>query len=246
MLLNRAKMDTATTGTGTITLGSAVSPYQDFAAAGAVDTKTYSYLIEDGTDWELGIGVYTSSGTTLTREVMETSTGSILSLSGSATVACVELGLTMARYWRIRAIRGVTGNNYSGNGYGLCLVNFRDAGGTALIPTPGMDGFANVTDTGGGWSVANAFDGSSAASHGWYSGNGGVDGALYTSPYLAYDFTTPVLPRSVEFAPLTSFDWTVAALIAVESSDDKTLWHTVALLDLRAGADNTVENYPFQ
>ena len=86
-LVNRAKMTTATTGTGTITLGSAESGYQSFADAGVVDADVVRYVIEDGTDWEIGTGTYTASGTTLSRTVLESSNAdAALNLTGSAVV----------------------------------------------------------------------------------------------------------------------------------------------------------------
>jgi len=82
-----ARMTTTTTGYGTITLGAAVSGCLSFGAAGAQDQDAISYAITDGVSSETGWGVYTASGTTLTRNVYKSTNGNAaINLSGNAQV----------------------------------------------------------------------------------------------------------------------------------------------------------------
>src|ERR1700704_2340817 len=86
-LYNLARMSTATVGTGTITLGSAVSGFLTFAGAGVGNGDVVSYAIADGANSEIGTGTYTSAGTTLTRTVNKSTNGNAaISLSGTAQV----------------------------------------------------------------------------------------------------------------------------------------------------------------
>lgn len=81
-------MTTATSGTGTVTLGSAVSSYLTFANAGVQNGDQVTYVIEEGANREIGRGTYTSSGTTLSRDTVLNSTngGAKINLAGAATV----------------------------------------------------------------------------------------------------------------------------------------------------------------
>lgn len=81
-------MDTATTGTGDITLGSAVNGFYTFTEAGVSDGDVVSYVIEDGANFEIGTGTYTASGTTMSRTVTKSSADgdAKLDLSGSAEI----------------------------------------------------------------------------------------------------------------------------------------------------------------
>lgn len=91
VLANLRKVLTSTTGTGLLTLGAAASGFLDFT--GIANGATVTYAIEDNfvngvpTAREIGRGVFTSAGSTLTRSVLKsTNSDAALNLSGNAQV----------------------------------------------------------------------------------------------------------------------------------------------------------------
>ena len=67
VVADRVKETTTTTGTGTITLLGAATGFQSFAVIGNANLTYYTIAGQTGNEWEVGIGTYTSSGTTLAR-----------------------------------------------------------------------------------------------------------------------------------------------------------------------------------
>lgn len=77
-LINRVYFRVTSTGTGTFTVSTAITGYMTPAQADAKDKLWYSYSAEsdDLTQWEIGVGQYTASGTTLTRTTVLKSSSS--------------------------------------------------------------------------------------------------------------------------------------------------------------------------
>lgn len=91
VLADRVKETTTTTGTGTVTLLGAVTAYQSFSAIGNGNTTYYTIAGQTGSEWEVGIGTYTSSGTTLSRDTVlaSSNSGSLVNFSaGTKDVWC--------------------------------------------------------------------------------------------------------------------------------------------------------------
>ena len=87
---DRVKETTATTGTGTLTLAGALTGFQSFSSALSDGDTTYYAIFESSTgEFEVGLGTFTASGTTLARTtILESSnSGSAINLTaGSAEV----------------------------------------------------------------------------------------------------------------------------------------------------------------
>ena len=91
ILKDRISETTTTAGTGTLTLGGALSGFQPFSSIG--NTNTTYYCITDGAAWEVGLGTYSTSGDTLARTtVLSNSNGNtspITLAAGTKTVFSV-------------------------------------------------------------------------------------------------------------------------------------------------------------
>ena len=88
---DRVNETSTTTGTGTFTLAGAVTGFQTFAAIGDGNTTYYTIVLQGGTEWEVGLGTYTSSGTLLSRDTVLSSSnsGSLVNFSaGTKNVFC--------------------------------------------------------------------------------------------------------------------------------------------------------------
>jgi hypothetical protein len=82
---DRVKETTTTTGQGTVTLLGATTGFQSFSVIGDGNTTYYTIAGQTGNEWEVGIGTYTASGTTLSRDtVLASSAGGTTKTTFSA------------------------------------------------------------------------------------------------------------------------------------------------------------------
>lgn len=84
---DRIKETSTTSGTGTLTLAGAASGFRSFADIGNGNTTYYSIVDVTAGTWEVGIGTYTASGTTLARNtILSNSSGTTAAINFSANV----------------------------------------------------------------------------------------------------------------------------------------------------------------
>lgn len=91
VLADRVRETTTTTGTGSVTLAGAVTGFQTFAAIGNANITYYTIAGQGTSEWEVGIGTYTASGTTLSRDTVlaSSNSGSLVNFSaGTKDVFC--------------------------------------------------------------------------------------------------------------------------------------------------------------
>lgn len=109
---DRVKETTTTAGTGTITLAGAATGFQSFSAIGDGNNTYYCIAEQNGSGWEVGIGTYTSSGTTLSRDtVLASSAGGTTKVSFPAGTK--DVFVTYPASYASFAAAGAVTENYT-------------------------------------------------------------------------------------------------------------------------------------
>jgi hypothetical protein len=139
VLADRVRETTTTAGTGTITLLGAVPSCQSFAVVGDGNTTYYTIVAYSGTEWEVGIGTYTASGTTLSRDTVLSSSnsGSLVNFSAGTKDVFVD-------YPAGRAVYEDAAGNVDGYPITGGTINNTTIGAT----TPSTGVFTTLTATG--------------------------------------------------------------------------------------------------
>jgi hypothetical protein len=117
VLKDRVKETTTSTGTGSVVLAGAVTGFQSFFSALADGDTTY-YTIEDGTDWETGLGTWTESTSTLARTTVYDSSNSGNAVDWGAGEKNVFITLPAARTATIKVYPTIDDLPMTGNSAG--------------------------------------------------------------------------------------------------------------------------------
>jgi len=162
ILADRVKETTTTTGTGTITLLGAATGFQSFAVIGNANTTYYTIAGQGTSEYEVGIGTYTSSGTTLARTTVLASSNANaavnfsagtkdvfvtypagksvnLDASGNSTALGIPVSATLTNATGLPISTGV-----SGLGTGVATALGNNANATSGFAT--IDGTATLTN----------------------------------------------------------------------------------------------------
>lgn len=148
VLADRVRETTTTTGTGTVTLAGAVTGFQTFAAIGDANVTYYTIAGQGTSEWEVGIGTYTSAGTTLSRTTVLASSnaGALVNFSaGTKDVFC--------DYPAGRAVIG--GMGYIENANTISVSSTINTGNNAISggPVTVNSGITVTVPSGSTWTV---------------------------------------------------------------------------------------------
>jgi hypothetical protein len=120
VIANRVKETTTTTGTGTVTLLGAATGFQSFAAIGNANTTYYTIASQTGNEWEVGIGTYATSGTTLARTTVLSNSSGTQPSALSFSAGTKDVFVTYPSEYAVAATNvGTSGQLLTSNGTGV-------------------------------------------------------------------------------------------------------------------------------
>lgn len=120
VIADRVKETTTTAGTGTITLDGAATGFQSFAVIGNSNTTFYTIAAQTGNEWEVGIGTYTSSGTTLARTTVLSNSAGTQPSALSFSAGTKDVFVTYPAEYAVASTNvGTAGQLLTSNGTGV-------------------------------------------------------------------------------------------------------------------------------
>ena len=120
VLADRVKETTTTAGTGTVTLLGAATGFQSFAVIGNANTTFYTIAGQTGNEWEVGVGTYTSSGTTLARTTVLSNSSGTQPSALSFSAGTKDVFVTYPAGYAVAATNiGSSGQLLTSNGTGV-------------------------------------------------------------------------------------------------------------------------------
>jgi len=120
VLADRVKETTTTAGTGTVTLLGAATGFQSFAVVGNGNTTYYTIAGQTSNEWEVGVGTYTSSGTTLARTTVLSNSAGTQPSALSFSAGTKDVFVTYPAGYAVAATNvGTAGQLLTSNGTGV-------------------------------------------------------------------------------------------------------------------------------
>jgi hypothetical protein len=148
ILKDRVKESSSSSGTGNITLGGAFPGYQTFNAAIATGSTVY-YTIHNltagyDTEWEVGVGTFTSPATLARNTVLSSSTGSAVNFTAGA--GGLEVFVTQPAEQALYTNQATGSVEAFGNGSNTIAFTNINASNVVMVSGTISTNAANATD----------------------------------------------------------------------------------------------------